>query len=348
MCDVTEAASASAGLVSDKGILVKAWILAHRVLLGVITIIVLVLACAGYLVWPAADRPASIAKAALPGAGNLMFVDLADGQDRVEVVGVARPDGQRTTTSLRCIRVYQSAGTTVCLRRAGGGQTYEAAVLAADGTVLRTVALPGMPSRARVSASGKVVSWTAFESGESYSAPGGFATETGVLDLRTGELTESLEDFSATIGGAPRKAADMNYWGVTVSSDDRTFYATLGSGGRTWLVQGDLVTRTLHDLRPNAECPSLSPDGSKIAYKKRLNRLKPWTLAVLDLRTGQERELPGTTGIDDQAAWLDNGNLVYGASVRDQPKTGIFFVPADGSAQSRLVITNAASPVPIK
>jgi hypothetical protein len=234
------------------------------------------------------------------------------------------------------------------LRLAGPGPSYEAVVTGADGKELRTVELGGIPSRARVSASGHVVSWTSFATGDSYAVPGGFATRTGVLNVRTGELIETLENFDAVIEGAHYQAADINYWGVTVAHDDRTFYATLASAGRTYLVQGDLATKTVHDLRQNAECPSLSPDGTKLAYKKRPNRLGLWQLAVLDLKTGQERILPETTGVDDQATWLDNANLAYGAVVRGQQKSGVFFVPADGSAGGRLAIPDAASPVPIR
>ncbi|WP_158881488.1 hypothetical protein [Amycolatopsis anabasis] len=319
----------------------------RRIWLGVAAIVVVVLAGGGYVGWTA-SRQAGVADAKPPATGDLMFVDLADGQDRVETTRVERPDGPRGATGLRCQRVYRSAGTTVCLRLAGPGPSYEAAVLAADGGARRTVALPGIPSRARISGSGQVVSWTSFVTGDSYSTPGGFSTRTGALDLRTGELAESLEHFTATLEGSAYRSADINYWGVTVAADDRTFYATLASGGRTWLVRGDLAAKTVEGLRQNAECPSLSPDGTKVAYKKRLNRLGVWQLAVYDLKTGEERVLPETTGIDDQAAWLDEHNLAYAATAGGQQKSSVFFVPADGSAPARMVIPNAASPVPVR
>ncbi len=79
------------------------------------------------------------------------------------------------------------------------------------------------------------------------------------------------------------KAADVNYWGITFAADDLTFYATLPStGGKTWLMRGDMGARTLTALRENVECPSLSPDGGRIAYKHR-DRPDHWRLHVLDL-----------------------------------------------------------------
>jgi Tol biopolymer transport system component len=103
----------------------------------------------------------------------------------------------------------------------------------------------------------------------------------------------------------------------------------------------------LQEVRQNAECPSVSPDGTKVAYKKRPNQTRPWELVVLDLAAKRELILPGTSGIDDQAVWLDNSTLAYGAAINDQ-KNAIFFVPADGSAPAREVIPSAASPVPVQ
>ncbi|WP_447006935.1 TolB family protein [Saccharothrix isguenensis] len=276
--------------------------------------------------------------------GDLMFVALADGRGRVEQVRLADP-AARSATSMTCQRVYRSGGTTVCLRLAGPGPTY-AAEVSRDGAVAQAVPLPGVPSRAKVSASGQVITWTSFVTGDSYAVPGGFSTRTGFLDLRTGEAVESLEGFTAMVEGQPHTAQDVNYWGLTVAGDDRTFYATLASGGYTWLVKGDLEERRLESLRRDAECPSLSPDGTKVAYKKRIGRLGPWELAVLDLETGEERRLPGTAGVDDQATWLDDNRLAFAAVPKDAKLSSIHVVPADGSAAAVVLIPDAGSPSP--
>lgn len=319
----------------------------HRIALGVLAIVLVVVGGGVFVGWTVSKQQRASATASPPARGGLLFVDLAGYQGQVEQVALADPGGRRTPTALRCQRVYVAAGTTVCLRLAGIGPSYEAAVLDAKGTVLRTVPLPGTPSRARVSQSGQVVSWTTFVTGDSYSVPGGFSTRTGVLDLSTGTLIESLEDFKATVGGEVVTAPDMNFWGVTVAKDDRSFYATMATAGRTWLMKGDLVTRTMTDVRQTAECPSLSPDGTKVAYKKRTSRTGPWRLAVTNLSTGAETVLEGTTGIDDQAAWLDDGTLAYAATNGDDKRSSIYQVRADGSAAPELLIASAASPVPV-
>ena len=325
----------------------RQWLARHRVALGVAAIVVVVVAGAGYVVHAATGVRETSSTGALT-SGNLLFIEQDDGRNRVEQVRADDPSGPRTATSLQCQRVYSAAGTTVCLRLAGVGPSYEAAVLDSDGNVLRTVGLAGIPNRARVSASGQIVAWTTFVSGDSYSVPGGFSTRTGVLDLRTGALVETLEDFTATVNGNVFTAADRNFWGVTVAADDRTFYATMAAQNRTWLVKGDLVTRTLHDVHQDAECPSLSPDGTRIAYKKRVSRLGPWQVAVLDLRTNTEKVLSGTTGIDDQSAWLDDDTLAYARTPVNGGKTSILTVRADGSKPPVVLIPNASSPVPLR
>ncbi|MEU4742528.1 hypothetical protein AB0G02_18990 [Actinosynnema sp. NPDC023658] len=314
----------------------------RRVVLAAAAIVLVVGAAVVYVTSVARDSsPVPVASV----DGDLMFVELADGRSRVEQVRLADP-AARSGTPMTCQRVYRSGGTTVCLRLAGPGPTY-AAEVSRDGAEVRTVPLPGVPSRAKVSASGNVVSWTSFVTGDSYSVPGGFSTRTGFLDVRTGEAVESLEGFTAVVDGQAHGSQDVNYWGLTVAADDRTFYATLASAGYTWLVKGDLVERRLESLRRDAECPSLSPDGTKVAYKKRIGRLGPWDLAVLDLKTGEERRLPGTAGVDDQATWLDDDRLAFAAVPKDAKLASIHVVPADGSSAAVLLIPDATSPSPI-
>lgn len=314
----------------------------RRVVLAVAAIVLVVAAGVAYVT--SVVRETSPVPGTVVG-GDLMFVALADGRSRVEQVRLADP-AARSATAMTCQRVYRAAGTTVCLRLAGPGPTY-AAEVSEDGAVVKTVPLPGVPSRAKVSASGQVVTWTSFVTGDSYLVPGGFSTRTGFLDLRTGEAVESLEGFTALVDGRAHTAQDVNYWGLTVARDDRTFYATLASGGYTWLVKGDLAERRLESLRRDAECPSLSPDGTKVAYKKRIGRLGPWELAVLDLKTGEERRLPGTAGVDDQATWLDDDRLAFAAVPKDAKLSSIHVVPADGSAAAVVLIPDAASPSPV-
>ncbi|HEY1174515.1 MAG TPA: hypothetical protein VGF17_00030, partial [Phytomonospora sp.] len=126
---------------------------------------------------------------------------------------------------------------------------------------------------------------------------------------------------------------------------DRTFYATLATKGRTYLVRGDLRGRTVTTLHPNVECPSLSPDGTRIAYKKRVPGLPkdaPWHLYVLDLRTMHETPLAESRSVDDQAVWRDSRTLVY--ALAGDYGADLYEVPADGTGAARRIGTAAVSP----
>ena len=65
-------------------------------------------------------------------------------------------------------------------------------------------------------------------------------------------------------------------------------------------------------LRPDVECPSLSPDGSLVVFKKPLKQEVGWRLHVLDLATGVEHPLnQGRRSVDDQVDWFDDRQVVY-------------------------------------
>ena len=137
-------------------------------------------------------------------------------------------------------------------------------------------------------------------------------------------------------------------WGVTFAADDNTFYATAASGRTTWLMRGSIKDKTMTSLRTDAECPSLSPDGSKVAYKKRLDGSArgTWRLAVLDLRTGQETLLADTRGVDDQVKWLDDSRLLYALSRPGSEATisDVWAVTVDGTGEPVVFIPEASSP----
>ena len=66
----------------------------------------------------------------------------------------------------------------------------------------------------------------------------------------------------------PYRSADVNFWGVTFATDDTLLrHPRHRRSRRTWSA-ASVGTRELTVLRENVECPSLSPDGTKVAYKK--------------------------------------------------------------------------------
>lgn len=231
----------------------------------------------------------------------------------VSMVGLDDPAGPRAFTTVVCDRVYATADDASCLRtRRGIATTFQAQLLDRKWRASSTWALPGIPSRTRLSADGSLVATTTFVSGHSYMQTG-FSTSTEIKKVG-GSSYGNLESFALLIDGHKVKASDRNIWGVTFGVDNDTFYATAESGGTTYLVKGDLAGRTLTSIRTTAECPSLSPDGSRIAYKKAVGGSpQHWSIAVLDMSTGVETILRGESrSVDDQVEWLDDDSLLYG------------------------------------
>jgi WD40-like Beta Propeller Repeat len=289
-----------------------------------------------------------------PGAPRVLYVDTQIGPDqgRLAEVSQADPGASPALGAPDCERSYSAGGTLVCLNLAGSMLTASLHVEVYDSAApsahpVRSLTLTGTPSRARVSADGKLVAWTVFVSGDSYNGPN-FSTRTGILNVRTGALVENLETFNAYVNGRAYRAVDINYWGVTFAADDNTFYATMGSKGKTWLMRGNLATHELTSVVENAECPSLSPDGTRVVFKKRIGgNAAPWRFYVLDLATGRETPLAETRSIDDQAAWLDNDTVMYAVPHTDGTGYDIWQVPADGTGTPKLFIRNGSSPAVI-
>lgn len=123
---------------------------------------------------------------------------------------------------------------------------------------------------------------TVFVNGHAYLAGGGFSTATTIIDMGTGESLGNLESFKVFKDGERIEGVDFNFWGVTFAADPNRFYATLRTEGHYYLVEGNLALHEMRVLRDRVECPSLSPDGRRIAYKSRIGDENRWRLKVLD------------------------------------------------------------------
>ncbi len=281
--------------------------------------------------------------------GRLLFRNGAPGPGygNVASVPVFEPGSPRRISSLACERFYTSADGGLCLAKEPTPMPGAVArfVDAALGEVKR-VDVPGIPNRAKLSPGGRMGSWTTFVTGDSYSKPGTFSTRTAIMDRERNELSSNIEGIPLRIGDEQHRGEDVNYWGVTFAADERTFFATVATGGRTFLVQGDNEAWKARTLRENAECPSLSPDGTKLAFKKRVadGDARPWREHVLDLATMRETPLAETRSVDDQVVWLDKDTIAYSLPRGNGKESDIWSVPADGTGGARLLVPLASSP----
>ncbi|MET9268230.1 hypothetical protein [Kribbella sp. NPDC003557] len=274
---------------------------------------------------------------------TLYFRNLADGPDTGKLAAVPTddPGTARRVGELHCDRFAAAHGTAICLRLKPNSlpALTEMIVLDADLRERHRETLPGTPSRARVSPDGRIVNWTMFVTGDSYAASG-FSTRTGLYEVDTGRLVKTIEELAVFVGGKRYFASDVNYWGITFGADGNRFYVTMASKGRTYLIEADYRAYRGTAIAENVECPSLSPDGRRIAYKQK-NPDGTWRLAVLDLTTRRITHPAEDRPIDDQPLWQGNATLLY--PIRNSDNTlDVWSVGL--TTPAKLLIPKATSP----
>ena len=249
---------------------------------------------------------------------------------KLAVASLASVDSVHYSSELSCDRVHFRHGKGICLTREAHQEVraslrdalrsffmaftgYSAVMFDEQLRPAWRLNLNGIPSRARVSPSGRLAAITVFLSGHSYASLS-FSTQTTIVDVGSGKVLTDLESFSVTRNGEVFQSPDFNFWGVTFARDENRFYATLWSKGKSYLVECDLAKRTANVIYEGVECPSLSPDNMRIAFKKRIVATGApvvFHLFLLDLRTLTERPLGQTRSVDDQVEWLDNDHVLY-------------------------------------
>ena len=275
----------------------------------------------------------------------------------------------RRLTPLRCERVDFVDGRGICLTVNIQPLAFvtEAVIFDSRFHKLHTLELPGLASRTRISSDGQYAATTTFVHGDSY-ADTGFSTRTTIISMDTGAVVLDVEKLSVTKDGESFQNVDFNFWGVTFVKDSDHFYATLGTGGETYLIDGNLSSGKARVLRSGVECPSLSPDGTRIAFKKRNpGTLVTWGISVLDLATLKDHPLAETRNVDDQVEWLDDHTVIYGlpqdagdvdSAAQASPgtpvlggqasiQTNTWAVRADGTGTPKELIKGAWSTIPV-
>ena len=262
--------------------------------------------------------------------------------------------GERTrrATPLRCHRLHFAAGRGSCLVvERDFFTTYTAVLFDAAFRPRNRIPLNGIPSRTRVSPDGRHAATTVFVSGHSY-ADSLFSTETSIVDTGTGALVvANLEELPVVRDGQPFHSLDFNFWGVTFAADGDRFFATLGTGGVMYLVEGSLADRAIRVVTEGIECPALSPDETRIAFKKRMpGGARPhWRPHVLHLATLEETALAETRSVDDQVEWLDDERILYALpEAPGSPIAHVWALQADGGGWPEVFLEQASSPTALR
>jgi hypothetical protein len=296
----------------------------------------------------------SVEASTIAAAPHVLFRETGIYKDYglLSVASLAAPGAGRAASGLSCERVSFAAGVGICLQADRGVlTTYKAVIFDERFQARAPFKLDGSPSRTRISADGRVGAITVFLTGQVHGySSASFSTKTILVDMASGDVLADLEKFKTWRDGVRFSAVDFNFWGVTFARDSNTFYATLLTGGKRYLVRGDLGLRKLIVLRENVECPSLSPDNRMVAFKKKVGgNLSPWRFYVLDLATMTERAIPGESSIDDQIEWFDDTHVLYAAPRSSQSAIlDVWIAAIDGSEPSRVFLPQAESPVVVR
>jgi len=282
-----------------------------------------------------------------------MFVSVASDETfhRVSIAGLSDPSAAAFITPLSCLRVYSGGNRGICLTSTVEEikTNWWAQIFDERFQPLQRLPLTGEPSRVRVSPDGHLAAATVFESGHSY-ADHGFSTRTTIVDLVNGTLLGDLEQFETRRDGKTVREKDFNFWGLTFAQDNDTFYATLDTKGVSYLVKGSVRNRRQEVVKAGVECPSLSPDNTRIAFKKRVGARSRgwWQLTILSLDTMAESIVSSETrSVDDQVEWLDDQRVVYHLS-SSTTSADLWAVRVDNSSPPEQIRTSAYSPTVVR
>lgn len=227
----------------------------------------------------------------------------------------------RSPVALSCARVHASLkGDLLCFTNAVPGKPGEfvrptSYLYGPDLTPrgARTSPSSGRPNRTRLAPDARFFATTEFITGHSYLGTGGttFSTGTHIGRSASAAPPENIQSWPVYHRREKVTSIDLNLWGVTFHpADTNRFFVTAYFDGKPYLAEGHVEERRITVLREGLECPSISPDGRRVAFKKRTSSTG-WSPAVLDLATMKETVFEVSDSVDDQIEWIDDRTLVY-------------------------------------
>ena len=262
------------------------------------------------------------------------------------LVPVQAADGPAYDTDLSCERAAFAGSRGVCLvTEEQESSTHYAYVFNDRFERLHKMRLAGVPNRLRLSPDGQLAAISVSE--HTHNDPlVDFIARTVLIQTETG-TSKDLREFRYTLDGKLLRARGLGVWGVTFAADSNRFFATLEVKKTNYLVEGDVAKRAIRVLRAGVECPSLSPDNTRIVYKRRVLVDDDARLRLYDLQKGTDVAIEAEKrSIVDQVDWLDDDRVMYhltGAQGAD-----VWSVRVDGTEAPRIIRTYAYSPAIVR
>jgi dipeptidyl aminopeptidase/acylaminoacyl peptidase len=265
-----------------------------------------------------------------------------DHHGRVAIVSLESNHAAPEVTDLSCVRVHYAGGRGVCVVEELNGSVPRPVAYAFDQSLTRgrRIALRGVPTRLRVAPNGRLAAITTYAEEET---PEGerLATDTVIVDLRSGEVTADVREFTIENQNLPPLAGPIDVGSVTFERDSDRFFAFVSTPTERYLAAGSLRERRMRTIRTGVACESLSPEGRTLVVKKP-GDAGFWQLAVIDLRTWQERDLAqGPRSVDDQVEWLDEEHVLFHNV--DGNTTSLWVLPIDGINGPHVLVKDAYS-----
>ena len=323
------------------------------------------LGAVGVILWITAEnaRAQGMARESAVANSYVAYVVRASDREyqRVDRLVVRAKDHavqSRTPTGMGCDRVHIHGSRLLCFTRVTPDKPryYTEPTIYLHDLKSASISKPlfkvkGIVSRARMSADGRFGTGTAFTTGHSYLGIGGssFSTMAFIVPLdRSGE-SENLQNWTITYQGKGVTSVDLNLWGVTFDPrDSNHFLVTVYFNGRPYLGEGYVSKKEIKVLQDGIECPSYSPDGTRIAYKSRTGPTR-WSPSTMDLVSGKISVYADVEGsVDDQIGWLDKNTVVFQMSqapLVGSARIDLYMLDLrEGSPRIRLWLEDAKSP----
>ncbi len=288
---------------------------------------------------------------------------LPSDDSRVDVVtfdAVTKAIKTRTATIMHCERVHMGGASIFCFGMPKGlngvpDQTpdthkqYQILNYALKPRTQNNFDGSFLVSRARMSSDGLFAASTVFTKGDSY-MPGMTAqisTRAHIYSVASKTPVPDLERWAIFNKGQPLMPMGLNVWGVTFDpKNSALFYATVMAQNNIYLVKGNVNSRNMEVIAADIECPSFSPDGTRLAFKQR-KTLGGWNAAVYTIQTGKITVFEAPYSVDDQIEWLDNQTLVFEKKTITAASATVDLMVRDAqnpTLPARLWLANAGSP----